>query len=86
MFGRQRIEDRFRSHPPDWILAVQTDVSEFGFKGFGVDYAQGISGFIKGNYEPVPIAELTRPRSKLRLFRFNPPHAMISPAATRPAS
>jgi hypothetical protein len=69
MFGDRRILDRFRQHPPDWIVMVQTDVSSFGFKDFGVDYAQGIEEFIHFNYKAVPLNDSNRPPSDLRLLK-----------------
>lgn len=72
MFGEDRILDGFQTHPPDWIVAVQTDVSEFGSSGFGVDYAKRVSQFIRKNYDALP--PINR-QSKFRLMKFDPGHA-----------
>jgi hypothetical protein len=71
MFGEDRILRRFEAHPPDWIVAVQSDVGEFGYKGFGVDYAEGVAQFIKRNYDTIP---LLNAQSKLHLMKFDPGH------------
>jgi hypothetical protein len=76
MFGDQRIMDRFQRHPPDWIVTVQTNFAEFGSKGFGVDYAQGLARFIRDNYDPVPLSRDPDFRLNLRMMKFDPGHRM----------
>jgi hypothetical protein len=71
MFGEGRILDRFTQHRPDWIVAVQTNVSEFGFKAFGADYAEGLGQFVKENYDQISVEKQD---STLHLLRFDPGH------------
>jgi hypothetical protein len=68
MFGEDRIARRFADHPPDWIIMSPTDVAEFGYKGFGIDYANRISAFINANYRDVTPAEFAE-KYPLRLLR-----------------
>jgi hypothetical protein len=84
MFGEQRILGRFHRHPPDWIVFVQTDVSEFGDAGFGVDYAQEIDRFIKDNYDPTPLAAAGESQANLQLFKFDPGHRQIMTSSANP--
>jgi hypothetical protein len=81
MFGQARILDRFQRHPPDWIVAVQTSVAEFGYAGFGVDYAQDVARFIKDNYDNVPLGN---PEWILHLLRFDPGHVLMNKGAATP--
>jgi hypothetical protein len=86
MFGEQHILDRFMRHPPDWIVAIQTDVSGFGSNGFGVDYAQSLVHYIKDNYDPVPMGDPAGLGSPIHMMRYDPGHrAMADRAATRPS-
>jgi len=86
MFGEQRILGRFHRHPPDWIVFVQTDVSEFGYANFGVDYAQEIDRFIKDNYDPMPLAPAGESQANLQLFKFDPGHRRISTSSPNPSA
>ena len=52
-YGQDAIELAFAEHPPDFILLVHKDTSEFGFRFFGRDYAQGLFRWIEREYEPV---------------------------------
>lgn len=52
-FGQDAIERSFAEHPPDFILLVHKDTSEFGFRFFGRDYAQDLFRWIQREYEPV---------------------------------
>lgn len=50
LFGEDRICQAFRTHPPDLIVLVQRDSSEFGFPFFGRDYARQLGDWIRANY------------------------------------
>lgn len=52
-FGQDAIEQAFVQHPPDFILLVHKDTSEFGFRFFGKDYGQELFGWIQSEYEPI---------------------------------
>ena len=43
----------FAVHPPDLVLIVPRGVSEYGSRGFGVDYAQSLARLIAARYVPV---------------------------------
>jgi len=51
MFGEERILVDLQTHPPDWIIFINRDTSEYGLSKFSVDYAQEIGDWIKQNYE-----------------------------------
>ena len=53
MFGEARILQRFRDHPPDWMMISQTNVSVFGHSAFGIDYAVAVGHFIREHYQDV---------------------------------
>jgi hypothetical protein len=46
----QRMLEELRATPPDYVIIVDRDLREFGYRGFGIDYALGITGWIQQNY------------------------------------
>lgn len=48
-----RIAGELRDAAPDLVAIVQRDVSEFGFRGFGDDYAVGIRHELRRSYRPI---------------------------------
>jgi len=55
-FGEARMVEAFETHPPDWIMLVHKDSSEFGFRFFGQDYGQALFAWIMEAYRPVVVA------------------------------
>jgi len=55
LFGEQRIAAAFRAHPPDWVLLVHKDTSEYGYPFFGPDYGRELATWIQESYEPVSL-------------------------------
>jgi hypothetical protein len=55
------------AHPPQHIALVDRDVREFGYRGFGVDYAQAPAAWIRAHYTPE--ARWRSPRFWLVLLR-----------------
>jgi hypothetical protein len=51
MFEESRILRSFQEHPPDFVVFVHKDTSEFGYRYFGTDYGQSLMNWIAGNYE-----------------------------------
>jgi len=51
--GEAKIEASLQSHPPDWIVLVPEDLSDFGTARFGKDYGLQISAFVKQHYRTV---------------------------------
>lgn len=51
MFGEEKMLVDLQTHPPDWIILINRDTSEYGLSKFTVDYAQGIGAWIDQNYE-----------------------------------
>jgi hypothetical protein len=52
-FGEDAILRAFEEHPPDWVVLVHKDTSEYGPRFFGRDYLQGLGTFITQRYRPV---------------------------------
>lgn len=55
IFGERSILDSLKTHPPDFIVLVHKDTSEYGFKFFGRDYGQQIYAWIAANYRGVSL-------------------------------
>ncbi len=53
VFGEGNILSAFERRPPDFVLLVHKDTSEYGPRFFGADYALRIGEWIHGGYEPV---------------------------------
>ncbi len=53
MFKQGGIRESFVEHPPDYVVYLGSNVSEYGFVGFNVDYGKPIFDWIVGNYHPV---------------------------------
>lgn len=52
LFGEDVILQRFQAHPPDHLLIVEVDTSEYGAAVFGRDYAQLLWTWIRRHYQP----------------------------------
>lgn len=63
-FGEDRVAQALREHPPDYILLLNRDTSEYGPTLFGRDYGQDLYQWIEGNYRavqpPVGVMPLAR--------------------------
>ena len=55
-------------HPPEYIAVVTRDVTDFGYRGFGVDYNRRLAAAIGRHYKPVTQWQL--PSFKVVLFRI----------------
>ena len=53
VFGEERIVEAFRANPPDYIVLVNKDTTEFGARFFGQDYGRRPARWIKDHYEGV---------------------------------
>jgi len=53
VFGESAILPAFESRPPDWVVLVHKDTSEFGARSFGRDYLAGLGAFVAARYDPV---------------------------------
>jgi hypothetical protein len=52
-FGEDRILAKFAAAPPDWVMLVHKDTSEYGFPLFGPDYGTDLATWVQQNYVPV---------------------------------
>jgi 4-amino-4-deoxy-L-arabinose transferase-like glycosyltransferase len=53
MFGEDTILDNYRQSPPDYVLLVHHETSEYGVRYFGTDYAQELWEWLWQTYVPV---------------------------------
>jgi hypothetical protein len=57
VFGEDVMLDAFGRRPPDYVLLVHKNTSEFGFGAFGDDprYGRRIMEWVRPRYEPVAL-------------------------------
>ncbi len=55
LYGQDRVLESFHTHPPDFIVLVHKDTSEYGFRFFGRDYGQELWTWIQKNYHPITL-------------------------------
>lgn len=53
MFGEDQIIIKFQEHPPDYVLIVYRDTSEYGPQMFGRDYGRDLYSWVMHRYCPV---------------------------------
>ena len=53
MFTQGKIIDSFAEHPPDYIVYLVANTSEYGFRGYNVDFGQPIFQWIVANYHRI---------------------------------
>lgn len=52
-FGEDAILNAYQSVPPDYVLLLHKDTSDFGFRFFGIHYAVSFRLWLQNDYEPV---------------------------------
>jgi hypothetical protein len=55
LFGEEAMLADIKSHPPDYLVLIHKETSEFGFRFFGKDYGQKINQWIKQNYSEMGV-------------------------------
>ena len=53
LFGEDRILEAFRASPPDLVLLVHKDTSDYGLRWFGRDYAEELGAWLRASYGEV---------------------------------
>jgi hypothetical protein len=53
IFGEAAILASFRENPPDYVLLVHKETSEYGFRFFGRGYGRRLFAWVKVHYRPV---------------------------------
>lgn len=53
LFGETRIVESFRLAPPDRVLLIHKDTTEYGFPLFGADYGRELANWIVQNFRPL---------------------------------
>ena len=56
LFGEDAMVADMKSHPPDYIVLVHKETSEFGFRFFGKDYGTRMMAWIDQNYSELGLA------------------------------
>src|SRR5439155_22098088 len=51
MYREDRMLDALNHHPPDMIVLIPRDTTDYGAKTFGRDYAQSLYGWINQHYQ-----------------------------------
>ncbi|MGD1001026.1 MAG: glycosyltransferase family 39 protein [Candidatus Brocadiia bacterium] len=52
-FGDEQMTESYKRHPPDFILLVHRDTTEYGKQFFGKDYGEELYRWIMSHYRPV---------------------------------
>ena len=72
LLGEDRMLSALEDHPPDFVCWVPKDVSEYGMRGFGNDYATQLAAWLSRDFEVVwPNHQLTG--NEIVLLRHQPP-------------
>jgi hypothetical protein len=66
LFGEDEVLRALQESPPDGVLLVHRDTSEYGFPFFGTDYGQALARWIEENYDEARV--LGRPPFQERRF------------------
>jgi len=53
VFGEERMLAAFQARPPDYVVLVHKDTSEYGPRFFGRDYGRTLYEWIRENYHPI---------------------------------
>ncbi len=69
MYGEDAMLNAFQRHPPDWIVILNIDTSEYGAKHFGADYARRMGEWINANYRRINAPDHLHPA--MRMLRRN---------------
>ena len=48
-----RILAKWKTNPPDIVVMVKRQMPEYGYRGFGIDYAIDLYAWVLENYEPI---------------------------------
>lgn len=51
IFGEEKVLTDVKNNLPEFVIILPIDTSEYGYKYFGIDYAQNFYEMIKDNYE-----------------------------------
>jgi hypothetical protein len=77
IFGEERILASFQKRPPDFVVLLHKDTSEYGYQFFGRDYGRRLYGWVERNYHSVSLLGARPLRGKrfgiLLLRRGTPP-------------
>ncbi len=52
-YAEERVLARWQANPPDVVVWTRQDMSEFGFREFGDDFARACASWLAANYSPL---------------------------------
>ena len=70
LYGPKRVEQSFLDNPASMVVLAQRDLMEYGSRGFGKDYAQGLFAWVKSNYSPT--AKFSQPGGPFKIWVCTP--------------
>jgi hypothetical protein len=78
VFGEKRFFDNLKARPPDYVILVDKDTSEFGIGPFGADprYGQQIMDWVNRHYTPIALVGGEPLRSRdfgIKILKHNNP-------------
>ncbi len=68
LFGEDAWLAAFRETPPDVILTVPKDTSEYGRGAFGQGYGRDLAGWVQNTYRPVGVIQRPAIPFEVRIF------------------
>ena len=86
IFGEVRILDDFKARPPEYVLLVHNDTTEFGLGPFGVDPKNGrqIMQWVNHNYTPVALIGAEPFQSKVFGIKILKRNRQLTAEGSRP--
>jgi 4-amino-4-deoxy-L-arabinose transferase-like glycosyltransferase len=48
--GEKKMLEALQAHPPDWVVLVKEDLTDFGTPFFGIDYGKSLYAFVQKDY------------------------------------
>ena len=83
-FGEEGVRHSLEAAPPDFVLLVHEDVSEYGYPRFGTDprYGLGILTWVKAHYRRGPVIGLdpmADPAGGIEIFEYGKEPWQVAP-------
>jgi len=68
-FGEDHIVESLQANPPDFIVVIPKDTSEYGYRSFALDYGQEIGRWVDRNYRLVSILRSSDKRDPIAILK-----------------
>ena len=53
IYSQDRVLESFRKSPPDYVVYLEGDVSEYGVGGYSADFGANIFSWVVDSYDPI---------------------------------